>query len=78
MTNRTDQPTAAEDFDANFERVTAFVMAQLAPDPNDTDLCEQVRKSVADAATNAWQDGITVDRWQDDMLRRMRSYPHGG
>jgi len=41
-------------------------------DPDDTDAAEAARKAVADAVTNAWNEGRSHDEWVSAALRRLR------
>ena len=38
----------------------------------DDDAMEQGRKAVADAVTNAWDEGLSHDEWISAALRRLR------
>jgi hypothetical protein len=42
-------------------------------DPDDTDAQEQGRKAVADAVTNTWNDGRSLDEWVSAALRSLRA-----
>ena len=42
-------------------------------DPDDTDAQEQGRKAVADAVTNSWDEGRSLDEWVSAALRSLRA-----
>jgi hypothetical protein len=61
-------------WDAAYEAACDSAEAEhlAGTDPDDTDALEAGRKAVADAVTNAWDEGRSHDEWVSAALRSLR------
>ena len=57
---------------AAYDAVCDAVQAEFTNGVEDERVLEQAEKSVADAVTNTWHEGITHDDWCSFALMRLR------
>jgi hypothetical protein len=65
---------ATINWDAAYETACDSVLNEMLHgcDPDDEFVVAEMTKSVNDAVTNAWHDGLSHDGWCDAALRRLR------
>lgn len=72
---KSDAPLTDAWFPHLLERVIESVTTKICRNNNidvESEMFIQITKTVSDAATNTFCEGITLDEWEDAALRRAR------